>query len=120
MKKPWSPFLVLSCILSLVVVSIPLAATLNLKANWTANTEPDMKEYRLYRTDGTRTLIGTITHPTTTYNFSLDIPAEEGSLTFVLTAVDTNNNESLDSGTATFSYDYRCPVAPGGLSVSRE
>jgi len=37
-------------------------ASLNLKATWTANGESDMKEYRLYRTDGTRALVGTISH----------------------------------------------------------
>lgn len=79
-------------------------ATLNLRATWTANTEADMREYRLYRTDGTRTLIGTILHPNTSHNFSVTVPDQSsGTLRFVLTAVDTNNNESADSSPATYS-----------------
>jgi hypothetical protein len=98
-------------------------ATLNLKATWTANTEPDMKEYRLYRTDGTRTLTGTISHPSTSYNFSVTVPDQSaGTLTFVLTAVDTNNNESLDSTPASYSYniDTIPPAAPKNLNVQKQ
>ena len=98
-------------------------ATLNLKATWTANTEPDMKEYRLYRTDGTRALIGTIPHPNTSYNFSVTVPDQSaGTLTFVLTAVDTNNNESLDSTPASYPYnlDTIPPAAPKNLSITKQ
>jgi hypothetical protein len=105
------------------IVWITLGATLNLKATWTANTETDMKEYRLYRSDGTRTLIGTITHPNTSYNFSVTATDQSaGTLTFVLTAVDTNNNESLDSSPASYSYnlDTIPPTAPKGLSVQKQ
>lgn len=38
--------------ISLIIIPFSFAATLNLRATWTANTEPDMKEYRLYRTEG--------------------------------------------------------------------
>jgi hypothetical protein len=95
-------------------------ATLNLRATWTANTETDMKEYRLYRTDGTRTLIGTIPHPTTTYNFSVTVPDHSaGTLTFVLVAVDTSNNPSADSTPASYSYnsDTVPPARPSGLTI---
>ena len=95
-------------------------ATLNLKATWTANTESDMKEYRLYRADGTRTLIGTISHPNTSYNFSISVvDNSSGTLIFTLTAVDTNNNESLDSVPASYSYnlDTVPPTSPKNLSV---
>jgi hypothetical protein len=78
-----------------------LCSTCNLKATWTMSTEPDVKEYRLYRTDGARTLIGTIPQPNTSYSFTLNFPGSfTGTLTFVLTAVDTSNNESLDSPVA--------------------
>lgn len=100
-----------------------IGATLNLRATWTANTEPDMKEYRLYRTDGTRTLIGTIAHPNTSYNFSVTVPDQSsGTLKFVLTAVDTNNNESADSAPATYSYnlDTTPPAAPKALSIQAQ
>jgi hypothetical protein len=97
-------------------------AALSLKASWTANTEPDMKEYRLYRTDVTRTLIGTIPHPTTLYNFSVSVPDQSaGTLTFVLTAVDKNNNESADSVPASHSYnlDTTPPSSPKNLQVQK-
>ncbi len=109
--------------LSLFICTSSFAATLNLKATWTANTEPDMKEYRLYRTDGTRSLIGTIPHPNTSYNFSVTVPDQSaGTLTFVLTAVDTNNNESADSAPASYSYnlDTVPPAAPKNLTVQKQ
>jgi hypothetical protein len=98
-------------------------ATLNLRATWTANTEPDMREYRLYRTDGTRALIGTIIHPTTSYNFSVTVADNSsGTLTFVLTAVDINNNQSSDSTPASYTYnlDTIPPTSPRNLSVQNQ
>ena len=113
--------------LVLVIVMIfcgsALGATLNLKATWTANTETDMKEYRLYRTDGTRTLIGTIAHPNTSYNFSVTVADNSsGTLTFVLTAVDISNNQSSDSTPASHSYnlDTLPPISPKNLSVQNQ
>ena len=113
-------FLVLGILL---IPVLSFSATLNLKATWTANTESDMKEYRLYRTDGTRTLVGTIPHPTTTYNFSATVPdGSAGTMTFVLVAVDTNNNISPDSATASYAYntDVTPPIAPKGLSIAKQ
>lgn len=116
-----------SIALGLMIVMIfygsAFGATLNLKATWTANTESDMASYKLYRTDVTRTLIGTIAHPTTTYNFSVTVPDNSaGTLTFVLTAVDTNNNESVDSTPASYSYnlDTTPPSGPRNLSVQKQ
>lgn len=111
--------------LFIVMISFGSAfgATLNLKATWTANTEPDMKEYRFYRTDGTRALIGTIAYPTTSYNFSVTVADQlTGTLTFVLTAIDTNNNESLDSSPASYNYnlDTVPPAAPKNTSVVKQ
>jgi hypothetical protein len=82
-----------------------------------------MRDYRLYRTDGTRTLIGTIPHPNTSYNFSVTVPDQSsGTLRFVLTAVDTNNNESLDGSPASYSYnlDTIPPAVPRNLSVQSQ
>jgi len=105
----------------LVFYGSSFGATLNLKATWTANTESDMKEYRLYRTDGTRTLIGIISHPNTLYNFPVNVTDNSsGTLTFVLTAVDTNNNQSFDSAPASYNYnllDAVPPASPKNLSV---
>src|SRR4030042_5051590 len=92
MMMKWTVIVLLA---SLFICGSSFGATLNLRATWTANTETDMRDYRLYRTDGTRTLIGTIPHPNTSYNFSVTVPDQSSGTLFVLTAVDTNNNESL-------------------------
>jgi hypothetical protein len=112
----------LSLMIIMVFCGSAFGATLSLRATWTVNTESDMKEYRLYRTDGTRTLIGTIPHPTATYNFSVTVPDQSaGTLTFVLVAVDTNNNPSTDSSPASYSYnsDTIPPTSPKGLTVQK-
>jgi hypothetical protein len=115
--------LVLVLLVLAVVSGSAFGATLNLKATWTANTETDMKEYRLYRTDGTRTLIGTVAHPTITYNFSVTVAdGTAGTMTFVLVAVDTNSNISPDSATASYPYntDVTPPAAPKGMSIAKQ
>jgi hypothetical protein len=107
----------------MVVSGSAFGASLNLRAIWTANTEADMKEYRLYRTDGARTLVGTIAHPTVTYDFSVTVPdGSAGTLTFVLKSVDVNNNASADSATVSYSYNLDAvpPVAPRNLSFVKQ
>lgn len=115
--------IILIIISILLMSSVVFGASLNLRATWTPNTEPDMALYRLYRTDGTRTLLGTITHPTVTHDFSVTVAdGSQGTLTFVLTAVDTNSNESLDSVTAPFAYnlDVTPPASPGGVNIQKQ
>ncbi len=46
-----------------IVWDVALGAEINLKALWVPNAESDMKEYRLYRTDSGKTLVGVIPHP---------------------------------------------------------
>jgi hypothetical protein len=116
-------WMTLVLVVGLIFCGSAFAATLNLRATWTANTEPDMKEYRLYRTDGTRALIATIAHPNTSYNFSVTVADNSsGTLTFVLTAVDTNNNQSPDSTPASYVYnlDTIPPTSPRNLSVQNQ
>jgi len=104
----------------ILFASISFAATLNLKATWTANTETDMASYKLYRTDGIRTLIGTIPHPTTVYNFSTAAPDNEDyTLTFALTAVDTAGNESVDTAAPFFS-NKKSPAATKGFLIQEQ
>jgi fibronectin type 3 domain-containing protein len=115
--------IVLAMVMVLMMVSVSMSATLNLKATWTANTESDMKEYRIYRTDGGRVLIGTIQHPTTQYLFNVTIPDQSvGDLTFVMTAVDTAGNQSGDSAVAhyPFNLDTTPPSAPIGITVVKQ
>jgi hypothetical protein len=115
----------IALVLILVVVFCEAAwgATLNLKATWTPNTESDMAGYNLYRTDGTRTKINStlIPHPPSLpYAFTVTVPDNStGTLTFVLTAVDTSNNESADSAPASYSYDFVAPAAPKNLTVTK-
>src|SRR4030042_1692243 len=100
--------LLLFSLSSLILSQSVSGGTLNLTASWTANTEPDICEYRLYRTDGTRTWIATTAHPNASCNSSVTVPnGSSGTLTFVLTAVDINNNESADSSPASYNYDLR-------------
>src|SRR4030042_5320431 len=98
-------FLLLS-VYSLFLSQSAFGATLNLTATWTLNTEPDIREYRLYRTDQTRTLLGTTPHPNSSYPFTVTVPdGSSGTLLFVATAVDTSNYESADSNKASYSYN---------------
>lgn len=113
---------VVLALLFLLVTSLASAVNLELTATWTPNTEPDMKEYRLYRTDGTSpVLIGTIPHPTATYDFTTVAPDNQDyTLLFVLYAVDTANNVSLPSDPAPFFSNQVSPGAPGGLGVKKK
>jgi len=105
-----------------LMASVSWAAIINLKATWTPNTETDMAGYNLYRTDGTRLKLNPalIPHsPVLPYLFSVTVPDNSsGTMTFVLTAVDTSGNESADSITASKSYDLIPPVKPISLSIS--
>lgn len=110
--------------LSLIFLSsIVFGASIPLKATWTPNTETDMAGYNLYRTDGARVKINTglISHPPSLpYTFSITVPDNsEGTAAFVLTAVDITGNESPDSGTANYPFDFKAPAAPGGFGVSK-
>ena len=89
-------------------------ATFALSASWVPNAEPDMKEYRLYRTDSGKTLIGVVPHPGSSINFSITVPkGYQKDLTFILTAVDRSDNESAESSVSTF--DITPPSAPRGV-----
>jgi hypothetical protein len=115
--------LFLSIILVLALTAIATGASLSLTASWTPNTEPDMASYKLYRTDGTRALVGTILHPTSTYDFSVTVPdGSAGTLTFVLQAVDTNGNTSPDSLPASYVYnlDATPPTTPRNFDVRKK
>jgi hypothetical protein len=123
-------WVVIATMMFMVICGPALGATLNLKATWTPPTTnadgtplTDLASYKLYRTDGTRTLISTIQAPSSSYNFSVTVADQSaGTLTFVITAVDTNNNESVDSNTASYSYNLNTvpPSAPKNLTVQKQ
>jgi hypothetical protein len=104
-----------------MMASLVFGASIPLKATWTPNTETDMASYKLYRTDGTRTIIGTISHPPTfPYLFTITVPdGSQGTITFVVTAIDTSANESGDSNVASFPFDLKAPLVPKGLSITK-
>jgi len=123
-------WVVIATMMFMVICGPALGATLNLKASWTPPTTnadgtplTDLASYKLYRTDGSRTLISTIQAPSSSYNFSVTVADQSaGTLTFVITAVDTSNNESVDSNTASYSYNLNTvpPSAPKNLSVQKQ
>lgn len=103
----------------MVVCGSALGATLNLKASWTPPTTnsdgtplTDLASYNLYRTDSGRTLIGNISSTAAQpYLFSVTV-TNSVTLTFVITAVDTSGNESVDSAPASYSYSNTVPPSP--------
>jgi len=114
--------IVLMILAMVMMASLVFGASLNLKATWTPNTETDMAGYNLYRTDGTRLKLNPalIPHPPIfPYLFSVTVPDNSsGTITFVLTAVDTSGNESVDSIAANKTYDLIPPARPVGLNIN--
>jgi len=111
-------------LLAMVMVMIPsicLSVDWALKATFTPNTEPDMKEYELWRTDGTRVKISTIPHPPVLpYNFIASAPdGQDYTMTFILISVDTAGNKSGDSNTAPFLSNKKPPAARTDLGVQQ-
>jgi hypothetical protein len=112
----------LTIISVLLLFSLAFGGSLNLRATWNPNTETDMASYKLYRVDTGRILIGTISHPPALpYLFSVSVADNsQGSLSFVLTAVDTSGNESADSNSVVYPFDLKAPAAPSGFGVSKQ
>jgi hypothetical protein len=116
---------VLIAILLILMSSLSFGATLNLKATWTPNTEADMASYNLYETDAGRVKINQTPirfYPgpgTSSYLFSVTVPdpPATGTLSFVLTAVNTSGAESADSNTATYIYNAPPPNSPKNLKI---
>jgi hypothetical protein len=111
---------ILLMVLAMVfITSLSYGANLALKATWTANTDA-ATGYKLYRTDGTRILIGTIPgRATTQYLFNVAVPdGSTGTLTFVMTATSATK-ESPDSAVASYFFDLTPALtAPVGVGVS--
>jgi hypothetical protein len=118
--------MLVSVVIFITFSGIVFAGSIPLKATWTPNTETDMTGYNLYRTDGVRIKINTILiphPPTLPYLFTVTVPDQSaGTLIFMLTAVDTNGNESFDSLPASYNYnlDTIPPAKPGGLGISHQ
>jgi hypothetical protein len=112
-------FILLFFVGFLILSQSASGATLSLEGTWTppttnANGTPltDLASYNLYETDTIRTLIGNIPATATQpYLFSVTVPdGSQGTLTFVITAVDRSGNESADSAPASYQYNLSPPV----------
>jgi len=91
-------------------VALPCAIT------WNANTEPDMKEYRVYlsQVSGTYGTVPKVVvqHPgTTTGTVGLGV-LPSGQYFVTVRAVDTALNESLKSNEVAFVFDNAPPAPP--------
>jgi hypothetical protein len=110
-------------ILMVFSVSMAFADSIALKALWTPNTDTVTTGYKLYRTDGGRTLIGAIPGktPTQPYLFSITVPAaSSGTATFVMTATSATK-ESADSVTIPYPFDLTpTPAVPVGAVISNQ
>ena len=89
------------------------------KATWDANTDEDLAGYYLYwrTTDSVFTDTNKIDCQLYTSHSLTDIP---GNTILALTAYDTSNNESEYSTEVPFTVDSIPPVAPGGLSITKD
>lgn len=110
-------------IMAVVLMSTSVfAANLALKATWTPNTDAYTTGYKLYRTDGSRVLIGTISGKTTAqFLFNITVPdGSVGTLTFVMTAISATK-ESVDSAVASYPFDLTPALTPPvGVGVSQQ
>jgi len=100
-----------------MTVCICCAATYNIKFSWDKNTEPDLKGYRLYKrivsgeyTDDGSLVMNIEDISADTYTIS-EFQATEATY-FVLTAYDTNYNESGYSNEVHVDVDNEAPAAP--------
>ena len=114
--------LVMLLILPVVAMAAP-SATLT----WTANGEPDLAGYKVFRgngvcavgplqpliVSGSAVSLGKVTTYTDT-----TVPTFDGELCYEITAFDTANNESTHSVRATKTVNLIPPVPPVGLTVT--
>lgn len=108
-------------ILVLVLFPVFCFATSNVTFEWDANSEADLAGYRLYQSAASGNYIygqgnevldiaaGTVTGT---------INVTDGTYFWVLTAYDTDGNESDPSNEVTRKLDATRPSAPSGLSIT--
>lgn len=113
--------LFLTLILFFSLVSLTFAGTSNVTFEWNANNEPDLAGYKLYQSTTSGIYIFGLS------NEVLNIPAGtatgtinviDGIWFWVLTAYDTEGNESGPSNEVTMTLDATGPDAPSGLTIT--
>jgi hypothetical protein len=114
--------IILLTLAMVMMATLVFGASIPLKATWTANTDAVTIGYRVYRTDGTRTLMIDVPGKTPTFPvlFSITVPdGTTGTATFVVIAYSATK-VSGDSNTGSFPFDLSpVPSVPGGLSVGQ-
>jgi hypothetical protein len=105
--------IILSAMALVLLATLVFGASIPLKATWTPNTDTVTAGYRIYRTDGTRTLIGDIPgKASSSYLFSITVPdSTTGTATFVIVAYSVNKT----SAEAVASYPFDLAPAPDAV-----
>jgi len=112
----------------LFLVSISLAGTTNVTFQWDANTEPDIAGYRLYQSTTSNTyvygsssanLIADVIHnPVDNLMETTVNSIADGTYFWVVTAYDTEGNESGPSNEVTETLDATAPGCPANLLIT--
>lgn len=111
----------------LCLASLSIAGTTNVTFQWDANTEPDISGYRLYQA----TTSGVYEYGSSSSNLIADVvhnPVEglmettvngiaDGTYFWVVTAYDTEGNESGPSNEVTETFDATAPGCPASLII---
>ncbi len=110
--------IILMAVSFLLLSTLVFGASIPLKFAWDPNTDSVTIGYKLYRTDGTRVLLGTIPgkNPIFPYAVTITVPdGSTGTATFVATAFSATQ-ESADSNMVAYPFDLSpAPAVPQGL-----
>lgn len=119
---------IMAMVALLFLASVSLAGTTDVTFQWDANTESDVAGYRLYQSTTSDTyeygsssdnLVADVVHNPvdgvmeTTVNSIID-----GTYFWVVTAYDTNDNESGPSNEVTETLDATAPDSPANLIIT--
>lgn len=113
--------LLLALILLLSLISLAFASSSNLTFEWNANSEPDLAGYRLYQSTSSGVYIlgqGNEVLDILAGTMIETINVADGTWFWVLTAYDTEGNESGPSNEVFKMLDATEPDAPTGLTIT--
>jgi len=120
MKRSIRILVILFAVILLVAMT-PHAQTTQVQLNftWNANSEPDLAGYRLWYGSESRNYSDVVDVGNVTEHSMIFDMADNITLYFALTAVDTSDNESPFSNEVSYTYiplDTEPPGAPTGLT----